>query len=85
MCNERIAFLHSLIIWRDFGRGWSKRVADVRLVSLALAGEPPIIMADGETRPNRKPRGALIAPPPLPRHPPKDEFEAAARAAEKED
>jgi lysozyme family protein len=41
ICNERMAFLKSLRIWRTFGRGWSARVAEVRATSLRLAAAAP--------------------------------------------
>ncbi len=39
ICDERLAFLQSLKTWPVFGRGWGTRVAEVRAVSLALAGK----------------------------------------------
>ncbi len=38
VCDERLAFLKSLKTWPVFGRGWGTRVAEVKAVSLALAG-----------------------------------------------
>lgn len=38
ICDERLAFLKSLRTWPVFGRGWGTRVAEVRAVSLAMAG-----------------------------------------------
>ena len=37
MCDERMRFLRKLRHWPTFGRGWSRRVAEVRLNSVALA------------------------------------------------
>src|SRR5689334_9457979 len=37
ICDERLAFLQSLKIWPTFGHGWSKRVSDVRSLSLRMA------------------------------------------------
>ncbi len=37
ICDERMAFLRRLKTWPVFGRGWSRRVADVRGVALRLA------------------------------------------------
>lgn len=37
MCDERLAFLQSLHTWPTFGKGWARRVADVRQFSLVLA------------------------------------------------
>lgn len=41
ICDERMAFLKSLKIWRTFGKGWSARVAEVRATSLRLAAAAP--------------------------------------------
>jgi lysozyme family protein len=43
LCAERRAFLQRLAHWPTFGRGWSRRVADVERQALALAaltGQP---------------------------------------------
>lgn len=40
LCDDRLAFMRSLSIWRRFGKGWSARVADLRHYSLALAAKP---------------------------------------------
>ena len=37
-CDLRLAFLRSLDTWPDFGRGWSRRVREVRAAALAMAG-----------------------------------------------
>lgn len=37
ICDERLAFLKRLKTWAVFGRGWSRRVAEVRAAALALA------------------------------------------------
>jgi lysozyme family protein len=39
LCDERLAFLKKLKTWPVFGTGWSRRVADVRAVALAMAVE----------------------------------------------
>ncbi len=36
ICDERLAFLKRLKTWPVFGAGWSRRVAEVRRVSLAM-------------------------------------------------
>jgi len=42
ICARRLAFMRSLRIWKTFGRGWSRRVADIeaRGVKMALAKTP---------------------------------------------
>jgi lysozyme family protein len=37
ICDERLRFLQGLKIWPVFGKGWSKRIGEVRLAALALA------------------------------------------------
>ncbi len=37
ICDERIAFLRRLKTWPVFGRGWDRRVAEVRAAALAMA------------------------------------------------
>ncbi len=37
ICEERLAFLRSLRTWPVFGKGWARRVAEVRDVALAMA------------------------------------------------
>src|SRR5579885_3783714 len=37
ICAERLRFLRSLKTWPVFGRGWSRRVADVKAAALAMA------------------------------------------------
>ncbi len=38
ICDERLRFLKALRTWPVFGRGWGRRVAEVRRVALAMAG-----------------------------------------------
>jgi len=38
LCASRLRFLQSLPHWPTFGRGWSRRVADVRATALRMAG-----------------------------------------------
>jgi lysozyme family protein len=37
LCEERLAFLKRLKTWPVFGRGWSRRVAEVKTAALAMA------------------------------------------------
>jgi lysozyme family protein len=37
-CRLRLDFLRGLDTWRDFGRGWSRRLGEVRAAALAMAG-----------------------------------------------
>jgi lysozyme family protein len=37
LCDERLTFLKSLKTWRVFGRGWGRRVAEVRAAALTMA------------------------------------------------
>jgi lysozyme family protein len=47
LCSQRLQFLQSLRTWRAFGKGWARRVADVRVVSLDMA--QPQIATKGTT------------------------------------
>lgn len=40
LCDERLAFLQGLKTWPVFGKGWARRVAEVRLTALAMAAKP---------------------------------------------
>lgn len=49
ICDERLRFLRSLKTWPVFGRGWERRVKEVRALSLSLAGmqakpEPDVLI-----------------------------------------
>src|SRR6185436_2988323 len=37
ICDERLRFLQGLKTWPVFGKGWSRRVGEVRLAALAFA------------------------------------------------
>ncbi len=37
ICHERFHFLQSLHTWRLFGRGWGRRVAEVKALALKMA------------------------------------------------
>jgi lysozyme family protein len=39
ICDERLHFLQSLKTWSVFGAGWSRRVAEVKSVALAMAAD----------------------------------------------
>jgi lysozyme family protein len=40
LCDRRMAFLKVLKTWGTFGRGWARRVAEVRELALELAQQP---------------------------------------------
>lgn len=40
LCNKRMAFLQSLKTWRTFGKGWGRRVEDVRSAAKAMVPNP---------------------------------------------
>ncbi len=40
LCDGRLAFLRALSTWPRFGRGWGRRVEEVRKAALALAATP---------------------------------------------
>lgn len=37
ICDERLRFLQGLSTWRIFGKGWGRRVSEVRAAALAMA------------------------------------------------
>jgi lysozyme family protein len=39
ICDERLAFLQGLRTWSVFGRGWGRRVREVRVAALAMANK----------------------------------------------
>lgn len=39
VCDERLRFLRSLRTWRVFGKGWGRRVADVKETALEMAAQ----------------------------------------------
>ncbi|MBK3411478.1 putative peptidoglycan-binding domain-containing protein, partial [Methylobacterium ajmalii] len=40
LCDGRLAFLRALSTWPRFGRGWGRRVEEVRAAALALHAAP---------------------------------------------
>lgn len=77
MCDQRIAFMKDLRnkntgkpLWPDFGKGWSRRVADVRSQSNALARkvigeEPDDVLAQDSEAPEPDHAGGKALPPPV--------------------
>jgi uncharacterized protein (TIGR02594 family) len=45
LCDERLTFLQSLATWPTFGRGWGRRVAEVRATALVMAGRAQGVVA----------------------------------------
>jgi lysozyme family protein len=41
ICEERLRFLQGLRTWPVFGKGWGRRVAEVKTVALAMAANAP--------------------------------------------
>ncbi len=37
ICRARLSFMQSLKIWKTFGRGWGRRVADIEVKGVAMA------------------------------------------------
>lgn len=64
LCDERLRFLRGLRTWPVFGKGWTRRVAEVRKAALALAGSPGGALAtSGTVRPRfRSAQARLRAP-----------------------
>jgi lysozyme family protein len=60
ICDERLAFLQGLRTWPTFGKGWSRRVREVRAAARAMAARPS---PQGEG-PARRSEAAKSASPP---------------------
>ena len=45
----RLAFLRGLKTWQHFGKGWSRRVEDVRVTALAMASKPVVASQPAKT------------------------------------
>jgi lysozyme family protein len=43
LCSERLRFLHALKTWPVFGKGWGRRVAEVRAFAESIASDIPMI------------------------------------------
>jgi lysozyme family protein len=61
MCDERLAFLQRLKTWPVFGKGWGRRVAEVRAAALAMAAKPAASMAPKIAAAAVAASGAVIA------------------------
>ena len=48
MCDERLAFLRGLRNWEVFGKGWGRRVDEVRKQAQMLVGGTPLPTPDAE-------------------------------------
>lgn len=57
LCDRRLRFLRALKTWKTFGKGWSRRVGEVRSVALDLSARDPA------------PLPPVAAPIPAPRPP----------------
>lgn len=44
LCDSRLRFLKALKTWGTFGKGWGRRVAEVRAVGLAWAENGPLVL-----------------------------------------
>jgi lysozyme family protein len=43
LCDRRMAFLRSLGTFKTFGKGWTRRVAEVRALALEMAKASPVV------------------------------------------
>ncbi|WP_434723056.1 glycoside hydrolase family 108 protein [Mesorhizobium sp. RIZ17] len=63
LCDARLSFLERLPTWKDFGRGWSSRVATVRKTSLSMTIQPaipaPTMSVPAPTQPVAPPAAAV--------------------------
>jgi lysozyme family protein len=67
LCDDRLAFMKRIQggkLWQTFGRGWQRRVDDVRAVSLSWAAQAPVDHVSPPTPatpPQRSVWAALVA------------------------
>jgi lysozyme family protein len=59
ICDERLRFLKRLRTWPVFGKGWGRRVAQVKATALAMAANAPLTQEPPDVAPGR----AHIPPP----------------------
>ena len=57
LCDRRMAFLRGLSTWSHFGKGWTRRVSEVRSVALDWAGQTHPPPADHVPAPPKQPSG----------------------------
>jgi lysozyme family protein len=62
MCDDRLAFLKGLKTWGTFGKGWSRRVDDVRAAARELAEDGGIPLTPAPAAPVVQPTPAPAAP-----------------------
>jgi lysozyme family protein len=62
ICDERLAFLQRLRTWPVFGKGWSRRVAEVRSVGMRMATERAPSLSIVATETSVPGKGAVPAP-----------------------
>ena len=58
ICDERLAFLQGLRTWPTFGKGWGRRVREVRTSALAMAAKPGTLP---QTRPAARPSASATS------------------------
>jgi lysozyme family protein len=66
LCNDRLTFLRRLSTWSSFGKGWTRRVSDVRAAALMDATAPTVepVRPDAPRMPTAAPAartGGLVA------------------------
>jgi lysozyme family protein len=54
ICDERLRFLQGLRTWPVFGKGWGRRVAEVKAVALAMAANAPAPDVQTSSEPKAK-------------------------------
>jgi uncharacterized protein (TIGR02594 family) len=69
ICDERLAFLQGLRTWPTFGKGWGRRVREVRAAALAMNAAPPSPQGEGPARRSEAAKAAAapaVAPATVP-------------------
>lgn len=61
VCDKRMAFLKGLKTWKTFGKGWTRRVTDVRSEALRMVTPAPIATEPAKIEPQPIPDGNWLA------------------------
>lgn len=62
LCDRRLAFFRSLGDWRVFGKGWSRRIADIRAKAVGMATSDRAPLPPERVEPTGKAREADVRP-----------------------
>ena len=64
-CNARLDFLRKLRTWDTFGKGWARRVSDVRAAAKQMAAKPERIIGTPNNAPGNTIPNVTLSPRPV--------------------